>query len=728
MSHWKKILTFFLSAATVASLLATPALAAPITSSPTTGPCKGLIGSTLSRCQAAQASSTTVQKFNPNVNVGSGNSYSGASISGVGGAIASCTNVGSFLTNTASSLLSATVFGKAAKPASSFNGNGDAVKVSDEVAQKKLASIDKTSQCLDGIAYAVAKNTLAQVTNKTLNWVNTGLNGNPLYVQNVDSYLKTVANQQIRAYLQTAQGSDPIFGNALKSTIFRSITGQSDGLLNVSPNTPEAHAYNSFLGDFTSGGWSSLLNPANNPIGALFTANDNLAGKISSSTESSKAEIQRNNGFLDMKHCVETAPVDTSTTAKAISNGLSQNPTCLQWVTDTPGSIIASQVQTITNSPVRQLEYANKINEVLGGFFDSFVNSLLSKGLRGSGMNGGIDFGFSSQGDNIILDSSGNALNLNGANLGYQSTTGGNALDQSFDISRPQQFRAVLQAQVNYVNRAKDAQIALNRVVPTVGALDYCIPGPNPTWAGNSASNLNNFVSSLQQADPKNPSLVQKILGALPVIGGLLSLFSSSAPPQVWSTDGLLGDPATGLTVQVPRVFQNKGTDFSGGTGQLVKGLTGAYNVIATQYHFYDNNTEVAKAFTDAAKNDTDGSYVGVFLREEYNETSSLLSYNQASSQIDTQYDNNIGQTESSIDQMKIIQKQVNAIVATAKADYIKKRAAAGNPVDMACINSAYQIDSSPIVGVARQESDKPDAIVQHSADSASYFYNDVIN
>ncbi len=758
MSDWKKILTKAISATIIASLLLAPVttvfavdpivvscpagqqpdstgkncvtviIPPSIVGSPTSGPCKNLVGNTLSRCQATQASNSTVQKFNPNINVGSGNSYSGTSISGVGGAIASCTNIGSFLVSTASKFLSSTVFGKASKSLTKNIGGGDNVQVSDSKVQDKLASIDKTSQCLNGIAYAVAKNTLAQVTNKTLNWVNTGLNGNPLYVQNVDSYLKTVANQQIRSYLQTAQGSDPIFGNALKSTIFRSITGQSDGLLNVTPNTPEARAYNSFLGDFTSGGWNSFLNPTNNSVGALFNANEVLVENVNNAKNNSQAEIQRNNGFLDMKHCVQTAPVDTSTTAKAISNGLSQNPTCLQWVTDTPGSIIASQVQNITSSPVRQLEYADKINEVLGGFFDSFVNNLLAKGLRGSGTGGGVDFGLSSQGDNVVFDTNGNALNLNGADLGYQSTTGGNALDQSFDISRPQQFRAILQAQINYVNRAKDSQIALNRIVPTIGALDYCIPGPNPSWSDSSASNFSAFIGSLQQASAEGPGTVQKILGAIPIIGSLAGLFGGDEPPQIWTTDGILADPVRGSTVQIPRVFNNKSTKFEGGTKQLTDGLTGAYNVIAQKYHFYDLNKQVETAFLAAAQGDTDSSYVYGFLTGEYNEVSSLISYNQAASDIDTQYDNNIAQTQSNIDQMKVISKQINDIVATAKAAYIKKRADAGNPVNMACINGAYQIDSSTPPGVARQESDTPDAIVKHSAESAEYFYNDIIN
>ncbi len=693
--------------------------------------CRGLTGGPLTQCLNTQSGQSTLNRFNPNVNINTGNSYGGGgiNITGVGGAIASCTNVGAFLVNTATKLLSKQKFAKnAMKPINKYLPSDSKIPVEDTVAQDKLASIEKTNKCLDGIAYAVAKNALAQMTNKTLNWVNTGLEGNPLYVQNRNSYLVTIGRSKVRSYLQTARESDPIFGNALESTVRHSVTGQSDGLLSVPRDTPEAREYSTFFGDFSSGGWNSFLNPKNNPVGALFTATDRIAQEIAQSKEDAKDEIQRNNGFLDLKHCVEYEPDDISTTELAIVNGLSSNRKCKQWVTDTPGSIIASQVETITNSPIRQLEYADKINEVLGGFFDSFVNNLLAKGLRGTGgaFGSNINFGFSSQGSNIVLDSNGNALNASGAaSLGYQGTQGGNGLGQNFDISRPQQFQAILQTQANYLNRAKDAQAALQRVVPTIGALDYCIPGPNPNWSEGLSSNWSTFTGSLQQESADSPSVIEGILSSIQIIGGL---FSNDKPPQIWSTPGIINDPATGMSVQVPRTFFNSSADFEGGFSTLLRGIDTAFNAVADHYEYYNLNTEVKNAFQQAAVNDSDTSYYIGFLREVDTETASLVGYNEAASEIDAQYDENIGQTESNIDQMEILRKQINEIVAQAKADYIKKRAAEGNPVDLACINGAYQIDNRQVVGVARQQSDSSnDPIVLHSAASANYFYGEVI-
>ncbi len=778
MSYWKKIIAAFLITLIVAPVIS-PALAfaqltgasagvtascppgqqpdasgqncvvipisnTTVTAPTSSDPCYNLSGSAYTRCQNAVAANPTLQQFQPNVNISTGNTYGGMSISGVGGAIASCTNAGSFLVSGAINLLSKALTGTKVGKLFGFIGGGDAVSTSDKKAQDQLANQTKISQCLDGVAYAVAKNTLAQVTNKTLSWVNTGLNGNPLYVQNTSSYLDSIKNQQVRSFLGTVQNSDPIFGNALRSAIRQQIDGQSDGLLNVPLDTPQAQGYNSFMGDFTNGGWNALLNPSYNPIGAFFNATDTLTSQIDTSQQNASKEIQRGNGFLDMKHCVETAPLaQGANAADAAKIGLTADPQCTKWVTDTPGSIIANQVATITTSPTRQLEYANKINEVLGSFFDGFVNSLLEKGLRGSNPNEKINFSLNAGGSNAVPDMTGGASSASA--LGYQSVGGGGINTGDFDISRPQQLRLILQTQYDFLNRTQDAQIALDRIIPTIGALDYCIPGPNPNWQTGTDSNWQTFLGSIQQANPKDPTSLEKIINSLPIVGSLLGtitgLFTGSgAPPPVWSANAVLADKVTGSNIQLQRGFFAP-TGFHDGitTPDLTGTLSTAYQALLSQYSYYatSGNTfvgsKVGDAFKQSAANDPDPTYVDGFLQDAYNQTASLTAYNQAATTIDQQYSQNISDTQNAIKQLEDIRKQVNAIVALAKARYIKQRADAGDPVNMQCIDQAYQINTSTITPVAQQEpqgtplSNEEDAMVQHATESAAYFYNNQI-
>jgi hypothetical protein len=57
-------------------------------------------------------------------------------------------------------------------------------------------------------------------------------------------------------------------------------------------------------------------------------------------------------------------------------------------------------------------------------------------------------------------------------------------LDQSIDL--PIAKRGVLQIQQDYIASAMDFLTFLPSVMPKVGELDYCIPGPNPSWQANS--------------------------------------------------------------------------------------------------------------------------------------------------------------------------------------------------------------------------------------------------
>jgi hypothetical protein len=876
--------TFFENQGSSATTSSTAASTAANTPSAIPAACNGLSGSSLTQCENTQASKSSLAQYNPNVNISAGNTYGGSSgsisISGVGGAIASCLNVGSFLINGAASLLAQTSIGQSVEAAFGFKGgSSNAVATSDSTTQSDLATQNRTTQCLNGVAYAVAKNTLAQVTNKTLNWVNNGLNGNPLYVQNTGSYLQSVQNQQTTSFLNTVQSSDPIFGNALRSAITFELTGKSDGLISSSMNNSQSQAYNSFTSNFTNGGWNALLNPSYNPIGALLTATDQLNSNISSSQQNASNQIQRNSGFLDMQRCVayssssstglssggssltsslgttisnlvfsKTPPAGQGTnqcTASTINNdstyelcctgqsaedsvacnnyatadataagspecanitndsvydqccngdsgdsamcvaynnyggdepaqskqnsaastnsaiqtglsqsvnGLSNQPACTQWTTTTPGSVIASQVNTVTTTPVRQLEYANQINEVLGSFFDSFVNNLLSQGLRGSGSsNQALNLGLSSQGDNIVTDSNGNQLDSSSDGeqaLGYQSTTGGDVDTGDFDISRPQQLRAILQTQYDYLDTVQDAQIALERIIPVIGALDYCIPGPNPDWQTNLDSNWQTFIGGINQADPKDESTVEKLIGDLPTVGplveGIVSLFTGSGTaPALWSSDSVLTDKITGSGVEINRIFYAPSNHSDGvKTSDLEAGLNDAYDLLTSpsQYGYFTPSANggfsdpVQTAFQTAAANDPDPTYVNGFLQQAYTETDSLTGYNEAATEIEQQYSQDISNTQNDIQQLEQIRQQVDDIVATAKARYIAQRAAEGDPVNMTCINDAYEVDTSAIVGTPREEPDdsnplhaEEDSMEQHSINSSSYFYNNEI-
>ncbi len=758
---------------------------------PNTDPCAGKTGAALTNCQNAQAAQTTLNKYRPSVNIGSGNSYGGSTISGVGGAIASCANVGNFLVNGASDLLGKTEIGKKLSAKYKTNSEDEAVPTADAAAKAQLKNMNRTQQCLNGVAYAAAKSVLAQMTNKTLKWVNTGMNGNPLYVQDVESYMKSIRNDELSKFLSGPATSDPIFGNAIRSVITQQVTDKTDNYLATLTGSKQypysyqnrycpsdyqtlsardyeaclktgsaievcaqksrekyeklasrncisgkAAQYNKFMGDFTQGGWGALLNSSNNPIGAMFTATDSISSKIATTQETTKAEVQRNNGFLDMKTCVEYEK--EGQVGSGNGAGLKQESKCLQWRTDTPGSIIQNQLAVITNSPVRQLEYADNINEVLGKFFDNFINDLLAKGLRGTS-RGVSEIRSTDASLNALLDSNGKSINgINSADLGYQSSTNGSGVSGDFDITRPQILRSILVAQYNFLNKSTDSQIALSRVIPTLGALDYCMPGPNPDWANGLTGNYQSFMGGLQQAREKDDNAVQTIIRNIPlgigsfvgsIADGIKDLFGMDGPPPIFYAQTTLSDKVTDSGVPLERVWSDK--DNKPDLGNVQNAFQDAMSRLVQQYQSSFDQSVIDNAFIAAATNDADKGYVHGFVQDAYNETSSLVNYNKTASELDYQYDQSIADTQNTVRQLELIKEEVDSIVSVAKSRYIKQRASQNNPVVMSCINAAYQINTTPINpqdvngdGVAdRRESTLPNPFVQRSIEASEYFY-----
>ena len=75
---------------------------------------------------------------------------------------------------------------------------------------------------LDSIAWQLANKIVAGITASTVNWINSGFNGNPAYVTNPEQFFTNVADQTVIAALNAPTKSDPdgvgaIFNNLCTS-------------------------------------------------------------------------------------------------------------------------------------------------------------------------------------------------------------------------------------------------------------------------------------------------------------------------------------------------------------------------------------------------------------------------------------------------------------------------------------------------------------------------------
>lgn len=677
--------------------------------------------------------------YNPSSSTaGNGKTFSGTSFSGVGGAIAGCANVGGLLVGSVSGLFKKN---SSSSGDTSSGGSGQTVPTKAEGTEAKITKVEdqekkanRTTECLNGVAYAAAKSLLQQVSSKTLTFINKGLGGNPTYVQDITSNLQTIRDEKLQSYLNSAQNSNPIFGNALRSTITQQVTGVSDGYLNKVMDTPEAKKYDAFQKDFSSGGWGALLNMNNNPIGATFNSADRLQKSIDVEQEARINEVQRNEGFLDMRECVEYGPKPHGWDDAEDPNTIGpEQKECLRYKTVTPGSIISDQAQNILGSPTRQLEMADSINEILGAFFDQVLNNLIQKGLNSLQGNDKNKNYFGSIGNNVVLGTNGLPIGNGTAGdvFGYQLP--GNGYDvQEFDISRPQMLRAIVQAQYNFVNRSKDSQIAMRSIVPTLGALDYCLPGPNGTWQDGLSGNYQSFIQSFATPS-KERTFAGKFLSAATssTIQALVKLFGGGGNTKELNY----------ILVGQPELFdkasnQNRELStwqylyFTKDYARGVKNVDGdwirnwienGYERIVEKYKTNFTETKIVSLFTAV---DPDVAKARGNIRESIKETNKLILYNQTITELDQDYTQAIADKEDAIVELEEIRAEALRIVKAAKARHIAEQAAAGTPVKLSCIDRAYVIDESPIVGPARQESDTPNPIIQQSVNARNYFYS----
>ena len=211
-------------------------------------------------------------------------------------------------------------------------------KTSDSMTQDSIDNVDNTlntqentQNCLNGIAYTLAKNQLTAMTKSTMNWVTSGFGGDPMYVQNMNSFMNNITGSILEKelsvyndlglypygsnYARGAVGSyksSMNFANSMKQNLTNYLNfgglGNDAASLITGKTTPNANLY---YNNFGAGGWDGWLAftqiPQNNPLGFNIKMTQDIANKQETQKEQTKTELVTNKGVLDQKKCVKYA-------------------------------------------------------------------------------------------------------------------------------------------------------------------------------------------------------------------------------------------------------------------------------------------------------------------------------------------------------------------------------------------------------------------------------------
>jgi hypothetical protein len=255
-----------------------------------------------------------------------------------------------------------------------------------------------SSRIIDGLAWTVAKTAIQSLTQSTVKWINSGFDGEPAYItdlsRNLSRLADTVADDFIRQLDGVVQSNTGVSLRApfqdqiaaqLREEFYR--TTSSHGFDVRNPYTLGNYSSNPAAftgGDFSQGGldgWQAAGRMENNPYGRYMLARNELVQQLDKAAKEQVEQLGWGNGFLPWRgSCGNTATQPTQGGVVSTATNLAQRDTTRGCPVRTPGALIERAIGITTDSPLRQLELADSMNEIVGALMGQLVGQVLGGG------------------------------------------------------------------------------------------------------------------------------------------------------------------------------------------------------------------------------------------------------------------------------------------------------------------------------------------------------------
>lgn len=267
---------------------------------------------------------------------------------------------------------------------------------------------------LDCVVYNVVNALIEDMLRSLTRWVQSGFEGNPVFVSNINQYTRDIADDVFSSYIEEKFGADvPFICSPFRAQIQLQLTQlyqqDRESWRRGCTLTDVAGNVEGFLGgNFASGGWNTwaetFLNPYNNPDGAYLESSAELALRISSAAGTAEKKYELGRGFLgkEVQNCYpdnSKQPTDgngkdpsggsASSGGKDPSGGNGKDPDGQQkMICDeprivTPGSFIEEQIQEKFGIPDERLAMADELNELINAVIMYLVQNILTESEEG---------------------------------------------------------------------------------------------------------------------------------------------------------------------------------------------------------------------------------------------------------------------------------------------------------------------------------------------------------
>jgi hypothetical protein len=235
----------------------------------------------------------------------------------------------------------------------------------------------------EGIGWAFAKAMISQMIKELTNWVNSGFQGRPMFVEDLGGFMLETADRVAGEYLEELGGINSFlcspfkldiraalatdYANKRDGPVTCSLTGIIDNLEGFVDGTQ---------GSFSKGGWDSWLTMAAQPstysaYGQYLEAKSYGEIQIINAKGEVQQELDYGKGFFSAKEC------------ETYDGGGFQETVCSIV---SPGSTIASALNKAIDAPIDTLIAADDINNLVGALINQAANKVFTGagGLLGS--------------------------------------------------------------------------------------------------------------------------------------------------------------------------------------------------------------------------------------------------------------------------------------------------------------------------------------------------------
>jgi len=394
--------------------------------------------------------------------------------------------------------------------------------------QKSAQSIDENSKCHQSIGRLIIKMLLQKVTVSTVNWINSGFDGKPAFIQNTGKFFGDIAKNEILQFgLEISNPELFPFGkewirNTATSFNNKFIDNAQYSLDTLIKNTNPEYSAITFQQDFSMGGWGAWTamtqSQANNPIGFKILADNEiqkrLAGTEQSVAQSVRDALQAADGFLGDERCADPKGLTRQEDYEAKVRGVVDadgfiEGACKEWQYVTPGRLVSEAAQNAFNYQNNAYLDVEDLNDAIAAVIDALLQQFSSQIME----KGFAEFGDIGSDGRLIYDNSytggpyrsrteqdfapvhlSNSWLSANPDFNIRTDLSQSLIDEQRTYSdklalQNKELLSTTDGQPYKIDPATGVSNAYG-LLPTIYQLDYCIPGPHPGFEDDSRINL----------------------------------------------------------------------------------------------------------------------------------------------------------------------------------------------------------------------------------------------